>query len=754
MEISNIRFKVKKITYRDNDKKYTILRAVIIKESLKLKIPKEVTIKGIFPIIFEGDEMECNAVYLLDEVYGYYFQVKDIPNIIKPENEKALVDFIKKRVNRLGIKTAKSIVDSLGLDTLRLIKEDYRVLTSIKGISENKAHKIYDDLIRHESFENLAIFIQSLGIEASIAVKIYDKFEDASISRIRVNPYCICSENIKNHIPYKYAEKIAYKLNKPFDFAERVKMGVLEYINHRVNNFGDLCVYKSMILKDLNQFLNSYGFYKEELSIVSIESALKELKLNNLIVFETDNQGNECVYAKLWNVIENHIVKDLDNLLTEFIPPFCMPNEIDKFIANYEAKYFTLDVKQKDAVYMALQNRFSILTGGPGTGKTQTTNTIVQCIKSVKPTAKILLLAPTGKASNRMTELTNMEASTIHRALKLHCFAPGKEVEPVCADYVVVDESSMIDAYIFHKLLASIDEGTRILFVGDVNQLPSVGAGLILRDMIDSGVIPVTQLTKIFRQAESSDIVRYSHAMINGVDSKTGIDLTNKPNSNFIFWQDNNPDRIRQKILMSIDRLMSHYNYSKNDICVLTAMRVGDLGSQELNRLLQDKLNPQSPNKTEYAKNDLDVLRYGDKVMQTVNNYDLDVFNGDVGIISKIYVEIEDGKETSKVEVEYPKKTVIYTEEEIDQLELAYAMTIHKSQGSEFKAVIMPLHLSQAVSLNRNLIYTGVTRAKEMMITVGDIEAFDYAIEHVEVCVRISRLKEKIKKINIGASVA
>ena len=292
--------------------------------------------------------------------------------------------------------------------------------------------------------------------------------------------------------------------------------------------------------------------------------------------------------------------------------------------------------------------------------------------------------------------------------------------------------------------------------MGDVDQLPSVGAGLILRDMIDSTIIPTTKLTKIFRQAENSDIVKNAHKMIAGKTTKVenGLDISNRPDTNFIFWKDTNTATIRRKIMRSIDRLIDFYKYKASDICILTPMRIGDLGTDELNSLLQEKLNPPAYNKPEFEMSAITKFRLGDKVMQTQNNYDLNVFNGDVGIISKIYSEIEDGVEVAMIDVEYDKKTVTYSEMQFSELELAYAMTIHKSQGSEFKAVIMPIHMTQEQLLNRNLVYTGITRAKEIIVVIGDDEALDYAVEHIEICKRISRLKEKIIKIKTLKAVS
>lgn len=731
-----IEFEVKKINYRDNETRFTILRAKIVKSEEKL--PKELIIKGIFPLIFQGDTVACTGDYLIDNVYGYYINLTSVPETILPVTEKGLTDFIAKRVNRLGVAKAKEIVKTFGVNTLDIIKEDYTKLTVIKGITTKKAKTIYESVIQAENFSKLLLLIQSFGLSTTIANKIYDIFGENSISRLKSNPYSIClKQDDLNKIDFKYAEIIAEKLDIKANDIRRIKAGILDYIDHKAIYNGDLCVKKSDILIGLESYLNTFNVFSTKLSEEEIETALEGLKEELHIVEETNCLGIKFIYLKVWNVIENGIVKSLKTLIKT---PRNIKNidKVDDFLLDFNKKGLVLDKKQEDAVYMALTNNISILTGLPGTGKTQTTSAIVKCIKYIYPKAKITLLAPTGKASNRMTELIGEKASTIHRGLKLHCFDVNAEIEPLNSDFVIIDESSMIDAYIFYKLIQAIEVGTKVLLIGDVNQLPSVGAGLILRDLIDSNVISTTKLTKIFRQAETSDIVLKSHQIVNG---NADISLTTNKCSNFIFWKEEDVIKANKKVLASVDRLIDGYGYNISDICILTPMRKGALGTEELNVILQEKLNPPATNKMEYKN-----FRVGDRVLQTENNYELDVFNGDIGTISDIFYEIDDGIEQITFKIDFMGKEITYKKQNISQLELAYAMTIHKSQGSEFKAVIMPIHTICKVLLSRNLLYTGITRAKEKLIVIGQEEAIRYAINNNEIIERQSLLLEKISK--------
>lgn len=726
------------------------MNATILEHDDKVSLKSNIAIKGKFPTIYEGDEFSGEVIYCLDDVYGDYLSLTSLPIALVPENKKALAGFISKRVRGLSEKKALEMIDVIGIDILSEIKKDYTCLLKVSGIKDAKAKKIFNQLVEHETFENLAIFIQSMGLPVNLAVKIYNKFEAESISKIKSNPYIIC---YNNDIPFIHADKIARLLNIPQTNTDRILIAIQQYIHHRVSSFGDICVYKEMIISNLNNFLDRYGAYdKNEIQEQQIIDSIDRLCSNGILKIELNNAGQTCVYHSLYHYIENAIVKNLTNILTEFKNPFCKKEEITDFLKNYEMKYYPLDEKQKEAVYNAILNGISILTGGPGTGKTLTTNVIVQCIKAIKPDAKIVLLAPTGKASDRMMELTNMKASTIHRELRILPFKENSELEEIIADFVLVDESSMIDAFLFEKLTSTIGEDTRICFVGDVDQLPSVGAGLILRDMIESTVIPTVRLTKIFRQAEKSKITTNAHKIIQGLDTSNanGIDISNAKDSDFLFWRLKSPMSIRKNLLVSIDKLFTQYKYKLSDVCILTPMKEGDLGTIELNRILQNKLNPPSPNKSEYEINPMSLFRVGDRVMQNKNNYDLEVFNGYVGTITSIYTTLnKNGVEEYAMTVNYPKLDydVEYFEEDFEQLQLSYAMTVHKSQGSEFPVVIMPIHVTQNNMLNRNLFYTAVTRAKDKFILMGQEEAINTAINEVSIFDRISRLKEKIQII-------
>lgn len=750
-------FKVKNIIYRNNDTRYTIIRGTIKSQDnnskSKIVLREEMNIKGFFPTIYKGDEFEGKGNYILDTKNGYYLNLTDIPSLIIPENKKSLSQFISKRVNRLSPKKALEIVDTLGVQVLSIIKNDYTMLMKIDGMKEKKAKSIQDQLNKHSEFEKLVFFIQGLSLPVSLAVKIYDRYEGDSEYVIRSNPYSICYDY---NISFKEADKIAKKLGFNINDRKRLIAGIMDYINNKSVNNGYLCVYQESVLQEINNHLNIYGYFKEtSFNEKEILEGINELLITKRIICETNKTKETLLYNTLNNVIENKIVKNLSYILNSYTEPFCSAEDIDDFILKYEKKSkMLLDDKQKNAVYMTLKNKISILTGMPGTGKTQTTNVIVQCIQSINPWASIRLLAPTGKASTRITELTNMSASTIHRCLKLTPFNSHRDLEEIESDYIIIDESSMIDAYIFEKLTSVISEKTRVLFVGDVEQLPSVGAGLILRDLIESGKIPTTRLTKIFRQAEKSKIITNAHKINEGLKTTdiNGIDINNTKGNNFIFWKAVNPITIMENITLSIDRLIEYYDMELKDICILSPMRKGDLGTDEINRLIQRKYNPPSSIKSEYEIDGLHSFRVGDKVMQNHNNYDLRVFNGDCGVISKIYVIVEDGIEQWKIDVSFPNKDYIvtYKESEFEEIELAYAMTIHKSQGSEFRGVIMPIHMSQAIMLYRNLIYTGITRAKEMCILIGDVKVFDEAIDKVDNCFRLSRLREKLQELNIA----
>lgn len=735
-----VEFEVKKVNFR-NDDRFSIITAIIKKHNYPGDIAPEISVKGTFPSIIKGDVFKASCAFNLSETHGYSIQLTEVPKAVLPQARKGIAEFIKKRVKGLGIKTANKIVNTLGLDAISLIVSDYTCLLKIQGISEKRAIKIHEKIQEHKKFEEVAMFVQLNGLESQVALKIYEAFKDDSIKMVKENPYSICSIP---KLDFTYADKFAYNLKFPYDGYERVKSAILYYIDYAMKNNGHICIFKDELIERFSEFLDKLGVYPKDISvsipIEIIEKAIKYLIAKEYIVTEINNDDRVCIYRKDYNVIENNIIKNLKKLLRTDKKPFCVNEQIDQFLQDYESKYFILASQQRNAVYMSLKSGISILTGGPGTGKTQTTNTMVQCIYDVKPHARVVLLAPTGKASRRMTELTNREASTIHRGIGLNGFNDSAELEEIDADFVFVDESSMIDAYVFNALLSNISDSTRLIFIGDHEQLPSVGPGLILRDLIDSGKIPVTRLTQIFRQAEDSQIVMNSHRIIQGEKENITFDRSKR---DFIFVENKDKLAVKNLIIKSIENSMKNLGYKMNEISVLSPMRKGDLGTDELNRIIQAKFNPPS-DKPEYIVNSLKTLRVGDRIMQTINNYDLRVMNGDVGEITGIYSD--DGELV--IEAQYPDKDepVIYSEKCIDEIELAYAITIHKSQGSEFPVVIIPIFSTQYSMLNRNIIYTGITRAKKMVVLIGTKDTLFKSMDKGDIVERNSRIKEKIQK--------
>lgn len=743
MGVTKIDFEIKKICFRDEKTKYTIVNTKI-KDSDTPINKEEIIVKGFFPNLFPGDKFSAIGEIKIDNYSGEYISLLKVPELILPENKKSLIDFISKRVRGLSKKKTTEIVDLLGLNVLSIIEESHTPLLNVDKITEKKAISIRNQLICHRSFEDLSLFIQSLSLPLKYAESIYSTYKDDSLEILKSNPYAACYNNT---IPFKIADTIGAYLNYNGADEKRLMVGILDYLNYKKESNGDLYTDKKDIIDNLKDYLNVYGkITVDSIDEFKIEMIIKKLINKKSIVVEKGSKNEDLIYLSYDNFIEDRIVEKLTNIIESKKTPFCLKEQIDEYVEIYEKKYFKLAKEQKESIYMCLLNNISILTGGPGTGKTNTTSAIVKCIKHIKPSAEITLLAPTGRASQRISELTMLNASTIHRGLSIKPFSGNEEIEELNSDYIIVDESSMIDVYLFDKLISSVGEDTRILFVGDVNQLPSVGPGSIFKDLIDSNVIPITILTKIFRQAEKSTIVSNSHKIIKNLKTvdKNGFDISNKKENNFKFWEETNILKIKEKIDKSIDKLINTYGYKFEEIMILSPMRKNDLGTKELNRFIQGKYNPQSTTKSEYEIDILNCFREGDRVIQNVNNYDLNVFNGDIGYINKIYSIVEDGVEVSKMEVEFNSKVVVYDEKSFEELELAYAITTHKSQGSEFKVVLNPIHPIYQRMLNRSILYTGLTRAKEMFIMIGDIYTLNTAIETVSGINRNSLLKQKL----------
>lgn len=740
-------FEVQKIIFTNPKTKFMILLAKIQKLPDDLNIPREMVVQGIIPVAYKKDIFEGEGVLKTHDVYGRYIKLMYTPKTILPQVEGSLVEFIRRRVRGVGIKKAERIVKTLGLDAITKIDHDYTCLYEC-GFREKEAIRVQEELTYHKKFEDLIHFLQSIQIEVDMANDIYRELKHASVVKLRSNPYVI--SNIAK-LSWLDADRIAKALNFLPTFTPRYRGAILYYLQYRLENMGDICVKKEQLLRDFEsgQFLKFQGSYPEEPYVdrEKLEPLLDELISERAIVAAKSESNETYLYLPNYYHIEENIIRGLDNLMNSYIQPFCDLVEIDNFLMHYERKYFPLADKQKEAVYMALSNRLSILTGGPGTGKTATTNAIVKCIRSIDKNSRIMLLAPTGKASKRLSEMTGMKAMTIHRGLGLKGFGHDVELNQLDSDFIIVDEVSMMDAYLTSLLLNNVSENTRLILVGDHHQLPSVGPGLILRDFIDSGKIPVTELTEIFRQAASSQLVMNAHRMNKGLTTKDvgGLEFDPKKGDSY-FVERSQPLQIQRDIIESMKRFMKK-GYKLDDFLILAPMHKGILGVAELNRRIQREFNP--PNQyVDVEKSDGTILRVGDRVIQTDNNYDLNVFNGEMGNIVDIFYCSDNGQDEIIVSVEYPDKDepVDYGMKDIDELDLAYCISIHKSQGSESPIVIMPIHETQEYMLDRVLIYTGYTRTKNVHIFLGSEKLLNESLKRVNTNNRQSLIKEKIRK--------
>lgn len=730
-----MKFEVKKVcVHKDNG--FSILD-VKIKEYDSTYLPTtDIKVKGIFPSVFEEDEFLTVGTWEQDSRFGWQFVPIDKVEKVKSATLKGITNFLKSFVKGVGIGTISKIVEYYKEDTLEMIEKGPEKLSIIKGVGQKKAELIHNEYMKNYIFKKVSMFFSQFDLPHKYVLKVYDTFGINTIEKIKENPYILTSEL---YIPFIYSEKIGFHYNLGYLFKKRLYTIIIEVFRSNAENLGHLFLYENNLFEQINLYLKKYSCYNfsfiEKNTIIDLlHNLVKEKKL----VIEKYNNEN-IYYLSYYDFVEKEIVKYLYKINNEFKPPLGNKDSINSFIENYENNTgFKFAKNQKAAIYMALTKGMSVLTGGPGTGKTATINAIIQAIKTIKPSAIITLCAPTGRASKRMSEVTNMPAATIHRELGLLPSGDFLDEDMVLeSDILIIDESSMIDAVVFYKTLTKIDTNTRILFVGDHEQLPSVGPGLILRDLIDSNCIPITKLNEIFRQAQESQIVMNSHAIINGLDMNLTFD---KSKDDFYFIKKNDKMEVQKAILNITNNLIKNKGYKLSDIQILSPQKKGELGVYDLNNKFQELFNPFDDTKIEYKLDGVTTFRIGDRVIQTKNNYDLEVFNGDTGKILNIYYS----KNELYIDVSYPDKEVTYDIDTAKELMLAYSITIHKSQGSEFPVVIIPVHMSQANMLTRNLIYTGVTRAKKMVILIGTNEGLSYSIKNNEAIQRNSLIKNRL----------
>lgn len=725
---------VEHIIYRNADNGYTVLNLVSGEE--------EITCVGIFSAIAEGENIEASGDYTDHPTYGKQFKVESFEEKA-PEDEEAIERYLGSGAIRgIGLALAARIVRRFKADTFRIIEEEPERLAEVKGISERKAMEIADQVNEKRDLRQAMIFLQQYGITMNLAVKVYQQYGQEVYGIIRENPYRL-ADDIEG-VGFRTADEIAVRVGIRMDSDFRIRSGIL-YVLLQASTEGHTYLPEEELTRRTGQLL--------EVGEEQIEKQYMDLAIERKIIMK-QGENQTQIYAASFYYMEANTATMLKQLNVSYEVPDL---EIEERVRRIEKQTgMELDEHQMTAVKEAVRNGLLIITGGPGTGKTTTINTIIKYFEMEG--LDIFLAAPTGRAAKRMSETTGFEARTIHRMLELNGGVDGaagferNEQNPLETDVVIIDEMSMVDISLMHALLKAVAVGTRLILVGDVNQLPSVGPGSVLRDIIRSHECNVVMLTKIFRQASTSDIIVNAHKINQGEE----VMLDNK-SMDFFFLKRYDADVIISVVLQLIkQKLPKFVDATPYDIQVLTPMRKGLLGVERLNGILQRYLNPPSPQKREKEHGDI-LFREGDKIMQTRNNYQLEweirtkyglsvdkgtgVFNGDMGIVR----EINDFAETMTVEfdegrmVEYPYKL-------LDELELAYAITIHKSQGSEYPAVVIPLLSGPSMLMNRNLLYTAVTRARKCVTLVGNEVTFAQMVQNTSQQKRYSGLCDRLKE--------
>ena len=743
---------VEHIIYRNEENTYTVFE-VQCEDGL-------LTCTGYPPAISEGESCLVAGEVVRHAVYGEQFKVQTY-RAIPPENAQAMLRYLASgAVKGIGQALAARIVKKFGDDTLRIMDEEPERLAEIKGISDRKAREIAAVVAGKRELRDAMLFLQQYGVTNRVALKIWKTYGEQMYAVLKENPYQL-AEDIGG-IGFATADEIASRAGISAQSEFRIRSGLLYAL--------------SMSLAEGSSYLPREVLMRKAAELLRVPEELIDIQLDNLIVERRVKTRLKSDQVQIYSLTawreEQQIARMLSELEGE--PVRLGGRDPEEVLKELEAEEdLSLDPLQREAVLMAAEHAVLIVSGGPGTGKTTTINTIIRYLK--KENLEVLLAAPTGRAAKRMTEATGYEAMTIHRLLGVHAVRKDEDGagsgigdrdgdiaysyfeknrdNPLETDAVIIDEMSMVDMHLFCSLLKAVMPGTRLILVGDVNQLPSVGPGRVLQDLIDSGVFRTVMLTKIFRQAMESDIITNAHRILNGEIPKMGNDSRDF----FFLERDNAPVIYKHTVELLRDKLPKYLHCDMGEIQVLTPMRKGALGVSRLNEVLQSVLNPPAEGKREVQRQDV-TFREGDKVMQTRNNYQIEweirgnygmkvdsgngVFNGDCGVIRSIDTKAE------IVEVCFDEeKLVEYPFSDLEDLEPAYAVTVHKSQGSEYPAVILPLLSGPAGLFNRNLLYTAVTRARDCVVILGSRQAVAAMTANVRENRRYTGLKERIHEI-------
>lgn len=741
MGMEKVKGYIEHFVYRNAENGYAVVNLITDGE--------ELTCTGNFGSADIGDNLELEGEYTTHAIYGEQFKVTNY-KITIPDDVTSMQRYLASgAIKGIGEALAAKIIKKFGEDTFRIIEDEPERLAEIKGISQRKAIDISIQMSEKREMRDAIIFLQQYGISNNLAVKIFEQYGTRIYAILKENPYQL-AEDIAG-IGFHTADEIAEKIGIKVDSDYRIRSGLLYAL--------------SQAAADGNSYLPRTLLVQKASELLGVEQDITDAQIDNLLMAQKlVIKGQDQVYASSFYYVEQScavMLHDL-NVKSQDSDPGEEQRLRDQILELERKKDIELDELQREAVLKSISNGIVIITGGPGTGKTTTINAIIAYYAAQG--LDIMLAAPTGRAAKRMTEATGYEARTIHRLLEVNGgmsddndrglvrFEKNAE-NPLEADAIIIDEMSMVDMHLFHALLKAIVPGMHLILVGDSSQLPSVGPGQVLHDLIASGKFSTIVLQKIFRQAEESDIVMNAHRIHRGEPIK----MDNK-SKDFFFLERNNSDVIYKHMVQLVrDKLPGYVNASTYDIQVLTPMKKGPLGAETLNTILQSYLNPASDDKKEHTYGDK-LFRVGDKVMQIKNNYQAEwevegkfgvvidhgmgIFNGDMGII----VEINDHAQELVVEYDEHRK-VRYSYTMLDDLELAYAITIHKSQGSEYPAVVMPLLGGPRMLLNRNLLYTAVTRAKDSVVILGSRDTVNTMIQNEEQLHRYTGLTDRIADI-------
>ena len=703
----------------------------------------DTTIVGYLPFIQKGDSLKIIGKFVTHPEYGDQFKVETFEKIM-PETLDALEKYLSNGVIKgVGPATAKKIIKKFGVSTVEVLKANPEELTQIKGITEKKAKEISESFIENWELWQIVGFLEKFGIGPQSAQNVYKKLGANTINLIQENPYILSELGIR--VDFAQIDKMALDLGIERNNVQRIDAGIRHGLNLATLN-GHTCVLEANLIAFVTKLL--------KVTEDDVLYAIKDLRTKEQIKVEereeiatidgkTELQVQEWVYLADYYKTEINIARQIKGLeeASNIKRISNFNNELEKV---EKLNNLTLSDKQKEAIKLINENNVCIITGGPGTGKTTIIKIIIDIYKSRGK--KVVLCAPTGRAAKRMTEATGEEAKTLHRLLEIGKVSeekpdPDIDVTPIDGDVVIIDEISMVDIFLMNYVVKALFKGTKLVLVGDTDQLPSVGPGSVLKDFIESKEIPYVKLNKIFRQAMQSQIIVNSHKVNEGINFLQDKEKNKNEINDFIFIEERNSGEI-------INKILQEFTLDKQ---IITPSKKGDLGTKNLNKLIQEKFNSLDITKNEKKFGEV-IYREGDKVMQTKNNYDImwrrndeissGIFNGEMGIIEKINDNL------GEIKIKFDdEKIAFYSYQDLDQLEHSYAITVHKSQGSEFQTVIFPIYQAAPMLLTRNLLYTGMTRAKDKLIMIGNPYTIQFMINNEKIKQRNSGLKYKLENL-------